>query len=354
MTARTAASTSLCLQASGSGVAAIEIPKAAPAPETPRVATPVLIVDDEPGILSLIHTALRFLGYAPDVAANVAEAQERLRSRPYAVVICDYEMPGGNGFELLEYLHRVHPGLPFIMLTAHDEVDLARHAIAAGALDFVAKPFEIRQLKRVIEQNLERRQQEQERAARLTTEVLTGTIRALVAAVDAKDPHTASHSERVTRIASVLGKAAGLPEPRLRVLEFAALLHDVGKIGVPERILLKPGRLEPDEWEVFKQHPVRSAQIVREVGQLSEVAHIVLHHHERVDGAGYPDGLSGEAIPPLSRLIAIADAYEAMTSDRSYRNALGPARAREEIRAALGSHFDPHLGEVFLSLEHLP
>lgn len=322
--------------------------------EPAPLSAPILVVDDDAGVRSLLQDTLRFLGYQVDLASNVAEACERVRRRPYSLVICDYEMPGGTGLEFLEYLNRVHPDLSLIMVTGHNEIPLARSAIASGALDFITKPFEMRHFARIIEQNFARRQQEQERAARLTSEVLTGTIRALVAAVDAKDPHTASHSERVTQLAGRLGQEIGLSQHRLSVLEFAALLHDVGKIAVPEHILLKPGKLTDSEWAVFKLHPVRSAQIVGEVGQLSEVATIVRHHHERMDGNGYPDGLSGEAIPFLSRLIAIADAYEAMTSDRSYRRALRVSQARDELRAALGTHFDPLLGEVFLSLENLP
>ncbi len=322
--------------------------------EPTPLSAPILVVDDDPAMRGLLQNTLRFLGYSVDLASNVTEARERVRSRPYSLVICDYEMPGGTGMELLEYLNRVHPDLSLIMVTGHDEIPLARSAIASGALDFITKPFEMRQFARIIEQNFARRQQEQERAARLTSEVLTGTIRALVAAVDAKDPHTASHSERVTLLAGRLGQEIGLPPHRLNVLEFAALLHDVGKIAVPEQILLKPGKLTAAEWAIFKQHPVRSAQIVGEVGQLAEVATIVRHHHERIDGQGYPDGLSGEAIPFLSRLIAIADAYEAMTSDRSYRRAFKRGQARDELRADLGTHFDPMLGEVFLSLDNLP
>jgi hypothetical protein len=146
----------------------------------------------------------------------------------------------------------------------------------------------------------------------------------------------------------------GLSSEGLRVLEFAALLHDVGKIGVPDQILLKPDKLDDAEWAIMKQHSARSAQIVGQVSQLVEVANIVRHHHEWTNGLGYPDGLAGEAIPLLARIITLADAYEAMTSDRAYRPAFTSAKARDVIRENLGTQFDPHLGALFLSLEGLP
>lgn len=314
----------------------------------------VLAVDDDPALRRLVQAGLGDLGYTVDLAGSVSEALTCLRSRPYSMVLSDYDMPGGNGLDLLAFVTEVYPDLPFIMLTGHDVIPLARSAISSGALDFLAKPFGIQQLARTIEQNRVRIQRERARTAELTSEILTGTIRALVAAVDAKDPHTACHSERVTRLALRLGEAVELPPQRLRVLEFATLLHDVGKIGIPDSILLKPGSLSEADWVLMKQHPVRSAQIVSQVSQLAEVANVVRHHHERIDGKGYPDGLVGEAIPRLSRLIAVADAYEAMTADRAYRRAFTADQAREILRQNLGTQFDPHLGEVFLSLADLP
>jgi len=314
----------------------------------------VLAVDDDPALRKLVRMGLGDLGYEVDLADSVAQAMTCLRTRPYSVVLSDYDMPGGSGLDLLTYVTRVYPDLPFIMLTGHDETPLARSAISSGALDFLAKPFGVQQLARTIEQNLARFERNRAVAAELTSEVLTGTICALVAAVDAKDPHTAHHSGRVTQLALRLGESLGLPPDRLRVLEFAALLHDVGKIGVPEAILLKPGPLDVGERAVMQEHPVRSAQIVSQVGRLAEVAGIVRHHHERMDGTGYPDGLAGDAIHPLSRLIAVADVYEALTAHRAYRPAFTHAKAREILRDSLGTHLDPQMGEAFLRLTDLP
>lgn len=315
---------------------------------------PILAVDDDPAVRGFIAAGLGQMGFRVEQAPDTAEARRLLRTASFSLILCDYEMPGGSGLELLEHVARVRPDLPFIMLTGYDNIDLARHAITAGALDFLSKPFEIRQLVRLIEQNWARLERDRQRIVQRTGEVLSGTIRALVAAVDAKDPHTASHSERVTQLALLMGDALSLTEEELRLLEFSALLHDVGKIAVPESILTKPGKLTEDEWAVMKEHPVRSAEIVRQVSALSEVATVVRHHHERIDGTGYPDALAGPAIPPLSRLIAVVDAYEAMTSDRAYRRALTPSRARDTIAQNLDRQFDRRMGEVFLSLEGLP
>jgi len=311
---------------------------------------PLLVVDDDPAVRGMIQAGLEALGYAAETAADAAQARECLRERNYSLVLCDYEMPGGTGLDLLEHVSQAHPDLPFILLTGRNETALAKTSIATGATDFLTKPFELAQLARAIEQNWTRFDRDREQAALRTGEILSGTIRALVAAVDAKDPHTATHSERVAALALQLGEAAGLPSERLQVLEFAALLHDVGKIGIPESILLKPGPLNDEEWTLMRQHPVRSAEIVGQVPALREVATLVRHHHERMDGSGYPDGLRGAAIPMLARIICIADVYEALTAARAYRGALPPAQARVIVASSLGAHFDETLGQLFIAL----
>lgn len=309
-----------------------------------------MLVDDDEALRQMLAMGLTQLGYLVEQAANITEACALIRRNQYSLVLSDYEMPDGTGLDLLAYVTESCPHLPVVLLTGHDDMPLAREAIAIGASDFLTKPFELRQVARVIEQNWVRVERDEERTAALTNTILAGTIRALVAAVDAKDPYTARHSERVSRIAGRLGEALGYPPERLRILEFAALLHDVGKIAVPHDILTKPGRLTPEEWEIIKQHPVRSAEIVAEVEPLTEVATIVRHHHERVDGRGYPDGLTGAMIPEFSRIIALADAYEAMTANRAYRTALTSAEAQELIRENLNAQFDPQFGTAFLAL----
>ncbi len=314
----------------------------------------MLAVDDDPGIRALLRDGLVPLGYRVVLADGVRTARELLRTCPFSLILCDYEMEDGTGLDLISYATRVYPNVPVVLLTAHDETSLARSAIASGAVEFLPKPFEFRHLVRLMEQSWARVERDGLRASQLQDELLSGTIRALVAAVDAKDPYTASHSERVTRLAVRLGETMGLTPERLRVLEFSALLHDVGKIAVPEAVLRKPAKLDPDEWGLIQLHPARSAEIVGQVGPLAEVATIVRHHHERMDGAGYPDGLHGPAIPLLSRIVAITDAYEAMTAHRAYRPALTEIAARTIIEQSLGTHFDAELGVRFLEIADLP
>ena len=181
--------------------------------------------------------------------------------------------------------------------------------------------------------------------------LLQGAVEMLLAAVDAKDSYTGEHSRRVTRIALRLGRAAGLSAPALRLLEFASLTHDVGKIGVPEATLRKAGGLTAEEWVEMRRHPVVSAEIVAHISDFREVAAVVRHHHERYDGGGYPDGLTAERIPYLARVIALADTFDAMTTKRTYGNPVAPAQAMEIIRENLGSQFDPLLGRLFLTLD---
>lgn len=314
----------------------------------------ILIVDDDPAVRGLMTDLLSKSGYAFSQAADVPSAWEQLKTDRFDLVISDYEMPGATGIDLLGLIQDAKMDIGFLMLTAHDEIELARHSIALGALDFLTKPFEYSQLTRLIELNLERRRQKGQWIERVTTDVLGGTIRSLVAAVDAKDPYTATHSQRVMELCSAFGRCSGLSPNRQAVLEFSALLHDVGKIAIPEDILRKPGALDQEEWETLKTHPIWSAQIVAQVASLSEVATIILHHHERFDGEGYPAGLREDETPYFSYVIAVADAYEALTSDRAYRSARKHAEAIEVIASNLGTQFDTIIGTEFIELEDLP
>lgn len=310
----------------------------------------ILVVEDEPDIARMLKTGLEQSGYRVLVSRSIGDAQLQLRTQPCDMVLCDQRMPGGTGMELLHYVGQLYPHLPFIMLTAYPDTTLAQRAIAQGALDFLQKPIDPRGLARVMAQNWERLEQNRRHTAQKCQRVLEGALHALVAAVDAKDPYTATHSERVTRLALKLGKAVGLPRETLHIVEYAGLLHDVGKIGIPDHVLLKPGPLTSSEWSLIREHPVRSAEIIAQVPELVEVATVARHHHERLDGAGYPDGLRGDAIPYASQIIAVADTYEALTTARAYRPALSSQDARQVLRESWGTQLNPELGEV---LEHL-
>jgi HD-GYP domain-containing protein (c-di-GMP phosphodiesterase class II) len=240
--------------------------------------------------------------------------------------------------------------MPVVLLTGHTDVELARDSLQRGASDFVTKPVNIRELPILVERNLTRRRLEVARLQEREAQVLFAAIKALASAVDAKDRYTARHSRVVTRLALLLADAIHLASEERYVLELSAWMHDVGKIGVPDSILTKPGSLTEEEFTVMKAHPVKGGEIVGEIEELGRVADVIRHHHERVDGHGYPDGLRGEAIPLASRIILIADAFEAMTADRSYRHGLDREAALGELREHGGTQFDAELVNAFVQM----
>ncbi len=315
----------------------------------------LLVVDDMEAMRLALEDSLRFQGYDVVSAASGEEALEFLRSQRFDLLLTDQAMPGLSGIELAEATARIHPDVPIVLLTGSTDVELAKASLQRGASDFVTKPVNIRELPIVIERNLTRRKLEAERLKEREAQVLFEAIKALASAVDAKDPYTARHSMRVTRLSMLLADAMGLSSDEKYFLELSAWMHDVGKIGVPDHILTKPSRLTPEEFEIMKIHPVKGGEIVGQIEELTRVADVIRHHHERLDGRGYPDGLRGEAIPLLSRIIFIADTFEAMTTDRSYRRGLTREHAFAELSGNAGSQFDPELVELFVSkIESLP
>lgn len=309
----------------------------------------VLLVEDDNLLRASLTEFLTESGYVLDDVATLAQAVQKLDYAQYDVVVSDYHLPDGHGLTLAEQLKDASNSALFILMTACDERGLNARAIGAGAVDYLSKPFTIDQLERAIEHGLLRAERQRQQQLDLTNEVLTGAISALIAAVDAKDPYTADHSQRVRGISSLLGSAIGLNDQERRALEFAALVHDVGKIGVPGAILRKEGPLTDEEWDILKTHPVRGAEIIAQAPQLQGVALAVRHHHERYAGGGYPDSLKGPQIPEFARVITLADAFEAMTSDRAYRRGFSRSAARDRIAESTGSQFDPFIAEVFLS-----
>jgi putative nucleotidyltransferase with HDIG domain len=295
--------------------------------------TAVLVVDDPPALGALSLCAISRPGVPVDLAATVAEAAELLDDRDYSLVVCNAMLRGGATADLLTLLAQDRPELPCIVLASPiDPQGLTGPGPTTAPYPAI----------------------DPEDPVRLDRDLFDESIRTLVAAIDARDPFNGSHSARVTQLALRLGRAAGLSEEELQVLELGALLHDVGKVRIPKKILAKPGPLDEPEWILIRHHPAYGAEIVRRSELLAQVAGIVRHHHEWVDGSGYPDGLRGEEIPLAARVVGIADAYEAMTSDRSYRRAMSAETARGRVETGLGAQFDRDLGELFLDLEDLP
>ncbi len=303
----------------------------------------ILVVDDEEVVREPLTEALGWAGYLADGAASVEDALVLLDTNRYDMLFCDLIMPGANGFTLMEVVRRRFHGLPVIVLTGHATIDITQRAIRLGAQDFIIKPFSVRELPFIVERNLERIRLEQILQKQQTEHLLFQTVQALTAAIEAKDPYTAGHSQKVAYIAEKFALALELSATDLFVLRLAGMMHDVGKIGIPESILLKPGKLNDHEWTIMKQHPVIGAEIVGQIVDLNFVAKIVRSHHECWNGSGYPDKLKEESIPFLSRILFISDVFDALTSDRSYRKKMTRNDAMEIIMKEAGVLFDEEM-----------
>ncbi len=337
-----------------------------PSPETTRI----LVVDDDASVRDVIHVLLREEGYHCTAVESADAALDAARLAEYPLVICDVRMPGRDGFWLLDRLREIQPDTAVIMLTAFGDTEAAVQCLRNGAADYLLKPPKVTELVRAIERALGRRRLElarqryrrslenrvQEKTAELSRALehlqttYSQTLWTLVAALDAREHETGDHSQRVVRYTLAIARRMGLPEAELPYLGHGALLHDIGKIGVPDAILLKPGPLDADEWAVMRQHPQIGFNILRSIDFLAQPAEMVLCHQERFDGSGYPRRLAGEAIPLSARIFALADTYDAMTSHRPYRDPLPPEVARAEIRRHVGTQFDPVCAAAFLSL----
>ena len=307
----------------------------------------LLVVDDDEWIRDLLQRLLLRCSYRVTVASSAESALEILQHEAFDMVLSDMLMTGMDGMELMRQISQTHPNLPIIVITGCCDLETMRRAMRCGARDFITKPFDINAIPLIIERNLERFGIDQ--AVRLRA--LRDTVNALIAAIEKKEPHTAKHSHRVQHISLCIARKLALSEEECRHLALAALVHDVGKIGTPDNILQKADKLTEEEWQKMKQHTVQGAEIVSKVGELEYVADIVRHHHERVDGTGYPDGLQGDAIPLLSRVIAVADSYEVMTTNRIYRSALPREVAIQRLQEGAGQQFDSAIVEVFLRIE---
>ncbi len=313
----------------------------------------VLIVDDDREMCVLLARKLVRSGYHVSAVHSSEEALGVLRKSAFDLVLCDLQLPGMDGLGFCSHVHDSHPDLPVVMVTGHGGVEMARTAMQNGATDFVTKPIKLEAVSLLVEKNLERKRVERGRALSRDSQLILQFIEALATAIDAKESATAEHSVRVTELSKSVAAAMGLSESEMLPLELAALVHDVGKIGIPDSILQKPGKLDESEWELIRTHPVVGSQIVGRVEELTYVADVIRHHHERIDGAGYPDRLEGEAIPLPSRIIAVADAFEVMTTDRVYRARLDDFEAITRLRDCAGTQFDSEVVEAFCELHGL-
>ena len=329
-----------------------------------RHAFRLLVIDDNPEVLKLMMLLLSD-EFDLDFASSGEAALVLLRDRAPDLVLSDVMMPGMDGQTLCRKIKSDDSlrHIPVILVTARSGSEMLAEGIEAGADDYIAKPFDSVELKARIRSLLRMRQAEAELAlvnqnlkVRTTDLVerqralFLSMIKSLVSALDAKDKYTRDHSTRVTEFTLRIAEKMGLNERELKDLELASILHDVGKIAVPEKILNKRGRLTDEEFAYIKEHPVVGENILKPIIELQQVANVVRHHHERYDGQGYPDGLKSLEIPIGSRIMAVADTYDSITSDRPYRNADSHNSAVKEIIKRSGAQFDPEVVGFFLEV----
>ncbi len=275
------------------------------------------------------------------------------------LVLLDIKMPEMDGFETLEKLRKIEGGgadVPVIFLSADESEETETTGLKLGALDFIKKPFVpdvlIIRVKHMIE--LDRLQknlaEEVEKKTKENEKLFIHVVSSLAAAIDAKDTYTNGHSGRVAKYAKEIARRTGYTEKEQNDIYMMGLLHDVGKIGVPDAVINKPTGLSDEEFDLIKNHPAMGARILGTIQEMPSLSRGARWHHEKYDGSGYPDGLKGEDIPKEARIIAVADAYDAMTSHRSYRSALTQEKVRSEIVKGKGSQFDPVFADVMLDM----
>jgi putative nucleotidyltransferase with HDIG domain len=312
----------------------------------------ILVTDDEIDNLQLFRRTLRG-NYNVFLANSGFEAIEILKNNKVDMIISDHKMPGMDGVELMKKSVSLAPDAIRILITAYTDSTSLMQAINEAKIHrYIRKPWNPNDLLNLINASFEVYQLniDNQSLALDLKELFSGTISAITEALDAKDHYTFGRSKRVTYYSLKIGEAMELSDQELSELELAGLLHDIGMIGVPESILSKPGNLEPQEYDEIKKHVVTGVKILEDIKQLRSVIRIVSLHHERYDGRGYPYGLVGDEIPVEAQIIAVADAYDGMTSDRAYRKGLPHDFAVEEIKKGSSAQFNPAVVESFLQI----
>lgn len=336
-------------------------PEVKKSPSTIRV----LVVDDEEFLRSIVRERLEIAGYFVEEASNGDEALAMLESNgPYNVLLTDIRMPVMDGITLLGEWGKRSPGTAGIVMSANAELDTAVHALKMGACDYITKPFNFDVLlitiknalrKKDLERQLDDYRVNLEEKVKEQTDIINSmyvrSIDAMIKALEAKDFYTRGHSQRVTLYSMAIAAELGMKGQELEDLHRASVLHDLGKIGVREAVLNKPGRLTEEEFAEVVRHPETAVRILEPIPFFRPLLPAILHHHERFDGKGYPSRLAGRSIPLASRIMTIADTFDAMTSTRAYRKALPVADAIAEIRRCSGTQFDPDIVPAFLACQ---
>src|SRR5881275_1908994 len=320
----------------------------------------LLIVDDEPEVRGVLRDLLSGT-YECGEAASAEEALRQLRASEFHLVISDITMSGMSGLEMIPHVKVASPDTVIVMISGMQTIESAINALRLGAFDYLMKPFDLRQAEAAVSRAFDHHElivakrryetQLEELVAQRTAELdealgslenaYRSTLKALTAALETRDAETHGHSERVVTFSLRLGRELDLDKAQMTALEFGSLLHDIGKIGVPDAILRKPAKLTEEEWERMREHPLHGQQILRGIKFLEGAAHVVAQHHEKWDGSGYPLGLKSEDIDICARIFSVADAFDAITSDRVYRQGRSYDAAAAELDEWSGRQFDP-------------
>jgi putative two-component system response regulator len=306
-----------------------------------------LIVDDNPRVLSAIQIALKMEGFQVFKANNGLKAIQLLEEITPDIIISDILMPEIDGLDFLEMVHSrpETSKIPFLFLTAMDNAEALERARGLGVDEYILKPFKLKDFIQIVRSRFNR---SQELKNAFTIDAFLKTVETLANSVEGRDACTHEHINRVMAYAEGLAKTLDFKPEEIKQVRLAAILHDVGKVCIPDAILNKAGPLTDDEWKKMKQHTLEGEKILQPMKDLPLVLEGVRYHHERYDGKGYPDGLSGSDIPLIGRLLAVIDAFDAMTSDRPYRKGIPTEQALQELKSGAGKQFDPQIVNAFL------
>ena len=321
----------------------------------------ILVVDDEPVIRTLLERVLSKAGYEAVLLSDAESGLAKALEEEFSMVISDIRMPGKNGIWLLTEIKKSLPDVPVVMLTASDNIQDAIVCLQMGAEQYVLKPFNFDELLHAVEKSIEKRalilrdrqnrewtEEELARQQRENERLVVGAIQAFATSLEAKDEYTRGHSDRVVGLSTAIAAALGLPKELVEKLKVSSVLHDIGKIGIREVILNKPGPLTPEEFTHVKLHVTIGERIISPVIQDADIRAGVRQHHERYDGTGYPDGIAGSKISLTGRIICLADTFEAMTADRPYRKSFSLDETKKRIQENAGTQFDPDIVKAFL------
>ena len=325
----------------------------------------ILVVDDDTSNLKMANRILSGENLRVSCLKSGEDATKFLQENRPDLILLDVHMPGMNGFDTIAAIreNKETADIPVIFLTADDDSNTEKKGLEAGAMDFIKKPFvpevlllrvrhtiELIRLQTNLAYEVETKTQEvtaqHEKLEKISRQIAT----TLSGAIDAKDTYTNGHSTRVAEYSREISRRAGFSEEVQDEIYMMGLLHDVGKIGIPDAIINKPAKLTDEEYSIIQKHPVTGAKILKNITEFPKLSTGARWHHERYDGKGYPDGIAGEEIPTEARIIAVADAYDAMSSRRSYRDVLPQAKVREEVEKGKGTQFDPVFAEIMLSM----